>query len=169
VNGTIQANGQWYYQQYGQAAGGSGGSVKITATTVSGTGRIEAIGGVSGELPGGAGAGGGGRIAIDYTAMTLSSDNIIACGGNIGSVKGSAGTIYLKDNAEPYGDLIVDNEDRESSVYTPLRTTLSTFHSITIANRGKLQPIAADVDSFSVQQPVSLVNNAMLWLGNGVS
>ena len=73
VGGTISANGNQGqnntggWNDYG-GGGGSGGSVWIITNTLTGTGKIQAIGGVGGygDLFRG-GGGGGGRIAIYYT------------------------------------------------------------------------------------------------------
>ncbi len=73
------------------------------------------------------GAGGGGRIAIYYDVVTLSTTSIIATGGKSGtgataSYNGGAGTVYLKSNMLPHGDLIIDNRSTSSNdSSTPLR------------------------------------------------
>ncbi|MCP4490877.1 MAG: hypothetical protein GY820_26715, partial [Gammaproteobacteria bacterium] len=68
-----------------------------------------------GSSPQGA-AGGAGRIAVYYNnASAFNFDNLQAHGGTFkndaAKYHGGAGTIYLKDNAQNYGDLIVDNNN----------------------------------------------------------
>jgi hypothetical protein len=76
--------------------------VNITAANLSGSGTITANGG-SGEV-----GGGGGRIAIRYNAMSMDQDNIRAWGGS-GSGTGGNGSVFLKQNVQTNGDLIIDN------------------------------------------------------------
>jgi hypothetical protein len=96
--------------------------------------------------------------------MSLPLENISASGGTGTGSHGSAGTIYLKDNAQSFGNLIIRNSDLSSDVYTPLRTTLTDFETLLLQNRGQLHPFTADITSFSVQQPVPLTNASVLWL-----
>jgi hypothetical protein len=85
-DGTISANGT-NGQGY-QAGSGSGGTVSITTSTLSGAGAIQANGGVN-EL-----GGGGGRIALNYSgALGIPKANITANGGAGNWGAGSAGTI----------------------------------------------------------------------------
>ena len=85
-----------------------------------------------------------------------------------GAYEGSAGTIYLEDNAEASGDLIIDNGGLTSGLTTPLRTDLTTFKSLEIRNRGKLYAELAAVPSFTVMESVSVASNAQLTLESGV-
>ena len=83
-------------------------------------GAIRANGGSAAPDSGG---GSGGRIAISYDAMTLLDTNVLAMGGSAGSPSsdrpGAAGTVYLKNNAQAYGDLIIDNGGLWTTVATP--------------------------------------------------
>jgi len=94
--------------------------VNIHVSTLSGTGMITARGGAG---PGG--AGGGGRIAVYYDVLSMATTSIIATGGKTGSTasyNGGAGTVYLKSNMLPHGDLIIDNRSTSSNdSSTPLR------------------------------------------------
>jgi len=124
ANGGNGSNGYW---QNGQ--GGSGGSVLIQTNSISGAGRIQANGGLSGTIAyhdSLFGGGGGGRIALHYTTRTGIT---IEAKGNIGDnwadpipYNAGAGTIYLKNSALPYADLIVGNaiQTTSSVVTTPL-------------------------------------------------
>jgi hypothetical protein len=113
VNGSILVNGG---NGPGRAGAGSGGSVRIEADTLIGTGSIQANGGNGGTDYG---SGGGGRIAIYYNFNMIPPGNIQCYGGSTYST-GAAGTIYLKDNAQPTGDLIVNNGNISSGVYTSM-------------------------------------------------
>lgn len=108
VNGIIAASGvtgtEWRSGTglwYG-GGGGSGGSIKITANKVAGTGAIRANGGSGGgrELARRGGGGGGGRVAIIYSTSNSITPSVA---GGTGSNSGLAGTTYI------YNDLSVYN------------------------------------------------------------
>ena len=110
IDGSVLANGT----NTNSVAGGAGGSVRIDAVTVSGSGQIHADGGTSGNA-----AGGGGRIALYYQSLSFDKTKIGAPGGsnNSGASRtGSAGTVYLRQNdssSQKLSDeLIVDNASR---------------------------------------------------------
>ena len=112
LNGSILANGEPGTNDY-RSAGGSGGGILLNVGTLSGAGTISANGG---SVPNSTytGSGGGGRIAVYYTTNTLPVANIIATGGmsgngSVAASNGGAGTIYLKNSANSYGDVIVSN------------------------------------------------------------
>jgi hypothetical protein len=131
VDGTIQANGSWG----DRGSGGSGGGIRLDVVgSLSGAGTIQAIGG------GGDSGGGGGRIAVYFGSMTLPDTSISARGQAYG---GSAGTIYLKDNAQANGDVIIDNGGVASSQATPLRTALMAFRSVRVRSAGRLEVASA--------------------------
>lgn len=117
LNGSINADGMDSI-----AGAGSGGSIRLDVTTISGNGSITARGG------NGVSAGaGGGRIALYYTSNALLNANINASGGKggDGSVitrNGGAGTLYLKQSAKTYADLLIDNRGLDSAAdSTPLK------------------------------------------------
>ena len=115
VDGLITARGNDQTGYSGNAGGGAGGSILLTAGNFSGGGSLSADGGNSG----GAGAGGGGRIAI-YSGTDNFSGTISAVGGYTpqwlyGSQFGGAGTIYRKTISAAHGDLIVDNGGKIAS------------------------------------------------------
>ena len=166
VNGMIAANGG--NVPWGRGAGGSGGAIKIGVGNLSGNGKIQSLGGNAPANMGMQGAGSGGRIAIYYTTNTFLTDSIRAYGGYTGA-KAAAGTIYLKDNGQLYGNFIIENNNTYSSKKTPLRTALGTFQNIILKNSGYLQPIATDISTFTVVQQVLLTNNSEFWLSNGVT
>ncbi len=104
LDGRIDASGRT--DKVTGTAGGAGGGIHIDVAALNGTGTIRADGG-----PENGGAGGGGRIVIDYEAMSLPRANVTAAGGTAGTVKqrGAVGTIYLKGASQANGDLIIDN------------------------------------------------------------
>jgi len=108
LDGKIQANGMGSYNR----GSGSGGGIRLDVGTLSGQGRIEAVGG---NTTYSCGAGGGGRIAVYYDSLTLPQENITAAGGltlydGNAKVNGGAGTIYLKASSQQYGELVIDNQ-----------------------------------------------------------
>ncbi|MGA2854030.1 MAG: hypothetical protein ABSE90_07875 [Verrucomicrobiota bacterium] len=102
LDGTFSANG---LDSSGSSGGGAGGSVWITADSLTGDGSVQANGGAT--APYGA-AGGGGRIAI-YTYSTAGFDtNHISTAGGVG---GGTGTQVLgyptpRPNAEVVGSAL---------------------------------------------------------------
>jgi len=110
VNGRIAADGTaGLIQSAGGApdpgGGGAGGSLWITAQTLSGSGSITANGGSGANVA--AGGGGGGCIALYFTTNNFSG-NWSAMGGS-GYQYGGAGTIYTKTPGQTWGQLTVDN------------------------------------------------------------
>jgi hypothetical protein len=113
IDGKVLANGS-----QGSSGSGAGGSIRIDAQTISGTGEIRADGGLTNHA-----AGGGGRIAVYYNTLTLDRAKILALGGlHSGNTTrtAAAGTVYLKQTAQTYGDLIVDNTGRTATHNTAL-------------------------------------------------
>jgi hypothetical protein len=105
VDGRLEADGG-VGGNYG--GGGAGGSLLVTAASLTGSGRISAMGGEASRDATGGGGGGGGRIALYYDAFDEALlDQMTAAGGN-GLQQGGAGTIFLKASSNPGGDLIVD-------------------------------------------------------------
>ena len=116
LDGAIRADGG----NGGTTTGaGSGGGIRMDVGTLRGVGVISASGGSTGQYGGG---GGGGRIAIYYTDMTGFDRTQITAYGGTGFGKGGAGTIFLKAATQNFGELIVDNNNLVSSIFsTPLR------------------------------------------------
>jgi FlgD Ig-like domain len=138
VDGSILANGGNGSGYNAESGGGSGGSIWLEVGSLTGTGKIESRGGDGLDFAGGgSGSGGGGRIAIYYDAMGFASERIQAYGAS-GGYNSGAGTIYLKDNAESYGDLIIDNANILTSLMTPHMTGYENFDSLVIRNKGRL-------------------------------
>jgi hypothetical protein len=103
VDGAIRANGG---DRTGTGTGrGAGGSVWITAGSVTGGGSVEARGGEGYNY----GAGGGGAVSIEHqNGVGVLLPTVLVRGGNTGN-KGGAGTMYVKGPSSVYGDLTVDN------------------------------------------------------------
>jgi hypothetical protein len=105
INGSIRSNG---------AGCASGGSIWLDTQTLRGDGTIQASGGDDCNY----GAGGGGRIAIYYAnrlngfaSNSTVNTKIYSRGGTSGGLSraAAAGTIYMKNTSQTYGDLLVDN------------------------------------------------------------
>jgi hypothetical protein len=115
--GTINAKGVG--TGFSARGGGAGGSINLTADSISGTaGAITANGGTAET-----GGGGGGRIAVRLTGTGQTfpasvSANITAYGGEHSysetSARGAAGTIYLKTAEQARGVLLVKNNVNSS-------------------------------------------------------
>ncbi|MDW8310947.1 MAG: hypothetical protein RMK20_16365, partial [Verrucomicrobiales bacterium] len=103
LDGAILADGQWPPSAGG--GGGAGGSVWLSARTLSGSGRISANGGSA--LLSQSGGGSGGRIAVEFET-NLFSGTITAFGG-VGYQNGAAGTIYFQTNPLGAAQVLVDN------------------------------------------------------------
>lgn len=109
-NGIISVNGEQGMENFGwgypATPGGSGGSIYISANTLSGVGLFQSNGGGTESS---AGAGGGGRISLNYTEDEFTG-LIQAYGGNnpdqIG-YDGGPGSIYVN------GSLTFDNNNFE--------------------------------------------------------
>jgi hypothetical protein len=63
--------------------------------------------------------------------------NISARGGT-SQANASAGTIYLKDNAQSSGSIIVDNANISCQLYTPWKSGLTTIQNLSVMKAGKL-------------------------------
>ncbi|MEA2604010.1 MAG: large repetitive protein [Acidobacteriota bacterium] len=114
--GVISADGE----QASAGGSGAGGTVRLAAASLSGPGSITASGGGSTDFFGT--SGGGGRIAL-YAATVedrLIGNTHAAGGWKFGGLsqyhRGSAGTLFVKRDAAPFGDLIVDNSGRGTLV-----------------------------------------------------
>lgn len=115
-NGSIMASGTTGVGRNG-ATGGSGGSIWITAGTISGNGTISSNGGAGTYRAGYyGGSGSGGRIAL-YFHTNDSFNGVVTAYGGLGTtvvLDGSAGTILTKDMSANFTVLTVDNVGRSS-------------------------------------------------------
>ena len=95
INGLLSANG---FQGSGiNAGGGSGGSILIKATNMTGHGEISVAGG---KGTGSGGAGAGGRVGIHCRWRYRYGGNLRDHGGH-SKVGAAAGTIYIEENYRP--------------------------------------------------------------------
>ena len=97
--------------QTSTSGGGSGGSLWVTCSQFTGSGKIEANGG-NGNYHGGGGA--GGRITVNYITGGFHSDQTDARGGQKGSASnvepGGPGVIYLDGKMPVVKNLRIDNK-----------------------------------------------------------
>lgn len=142
-DGEIQANGPTASYHTG-----AGGSVWVTAGSISGTGAITANGGdtTNGSWPTG---GGGGRVAVwltdpdaDFSRCDVS--RITAFGGALNKViRSAAGTVYLKTGAqsEDGGTLVIANADTTVRPWTEIGSDMETVRvgSLVIRDKGRFR------------------------------
>ena len=110
VDGAIRANGATTGQS-SYAGNGSGGAILIHAGILAGDGQVESNGGTGIGIPGG-----GGRVAVYYTALDPAHNlgglrRISAFAGSTQTAptrQASAGTVFTKAAAQQSGDLHVD-------------------------------------------------------------
>lgn len=111
VDGTIAANAQKQYVSGNPEKGhGAGGSVFITASSISGSGTVDVSARPAGisEIAYTGYAGSGGRMALVATSgeVTIPMANLLA-NGSYGSYSAGAGTIYIKNATDTNGSLLV--------------------------------------------------------------
>ncbi|RME19755.1 MAG: hypothetical protein D6800_13890, partial [Candidatus Zixiibacteriota bacterium] len=141
LEGTIRANGEDGYGQYWNG-GGSGGGIRLDVGTLTGSGAIQAWGGL-GEVNGSnKGSGGGGRIVVIYGDKTGWTGSINASGGpsTNGQNIGGAGSIYLRQTAASYGELILSNSlDTTGVKPTVLLTNEPTLQNLDLTDGAQLR------------------------------
>jgi hypothetical protein len=133
LDGDVFANGA--NATNSRSGGGSGGSIWITAQTISGSGAITANGGNGEPIHGG--GGGGGRIAI-YSNTNNFSGSLAAHGG-LGWKAGGAGTIYTKLTTDN-GLLLLDNAGRAG---TNSLVSVTTSANVTLRGGARVIPSGA--------------------------
>jgi hypothetical protein len=146
LDGTLLANGQNGANYNG---GGSGGSIWLDVGTLQGSGSIQANGGLHANSPGDSGDGGGGRVAVYYYDASGFDLTAIQCAAiNDGA---GAGTVYLKDNAEPFGRLTLDNEARSHSTTIPSALTVGSnrFDRLSVSGEACLDLTATNLLTLS--------------------
>ncbi len=94
LDGSVRANG---VSSGGREGAGAGGSIYLTAQTLSGSGAILAVGG-NGSAPHNSGAGAGGRIALYSDSNSFSGTNSVRSGAPI---SGEAGSLYQAATPAP--------------------------------------------------------------------
>ena len=156
LDGVLSADGAAYRDCCGNAGGGSGGSVWISAGTLTGAGSITARGGTGG---GGGGAGGGGRIALRFTQNSFAGT--LNAAGALGYQNAGAGTIYTKAAGDATGHVLVDNHGIEG-LWTPL--TAPEAFELVVANLGKATMLASMTNS-----SLTIRTNGLLSCSAGLS
>ena len=162
INGTISAT-----SSTSGYSSGSGGSILINTGILSGSGVMN----VNAPQTGGGNAaytgGGGGRMAIYYTTLsggyatnaTLISSLQAYGGYYVSSTNarqyGAAGTIYLKQSAQTYGDMIVNNNAHDSGTtsvatffYVPASTASSALTTTSLTATSAFSNIYGNIVDF---------------------
>ena len=158
LDGVIRANGG---ESAASAAGdGSGGAIFIVSKTLSGNGTIQANGGGNNS---GTGAGGG-RVAVIHLDMeTMNTTGITAQGGLGYYGNGANGTVFLKQEQNPGGELVITGQG-PSSPWTDLHIPPGyTFDSLTLRNNARV----IVYDPISVTGKVWISGNSVLTHNNG--
>ncbi|NOS70465.1 MAG: carboxypeptidase regulatory-like domain-containing protein, partial [Verrucomicrobia bacterium] len=144
VGGTLSlddarlgANGSEGLQD--DSGGGSGGSVWITASAITGSGIINADGG-AGELFNG-GGGGGGRIAIYSPANTFTG--LVSVAGGAGWVAGGTGTVFQSSSLIPFAAI-------SHSPSTPVSNVVSF---VDVSFNAPVNPFTVDTGDVVLQVP----------------
>jgi hypothetical protein len=133
LGGEILANGKSYTVD--GVSAGAGGTVWIKAGTVTGAGMIEAAGGNLTLAPSCydyAGAGGGGRVALDVGSFSSFDPNAQArawggvtdCAGTTSDRFAASGTLYYKTSTSTYGNLVIDGGEAFNSAPRQPRATV---------------------------------------------
>eukprot|EP01041_Mallomonas_annulata_P005234 gene5233-10478_t len=177
IDGMVECNG--VSPQQSESGGGAGGSILLSAGTITGSGWIAAIGGrgsnetvAHSRIFGQGGGGGGGRIAIHVKSTATASffTGVLSATGGYGYENGSAGTIFI-DKGSTSGSssggistssrtIIVNNERIITSYMTLLDEACPLGPVDVIGNGGSHVVIAVTSTS-----PTSTTNKHF-YLGN---
>lgn len=138
VDGALSAKGS--AADTAGAGGGSGGSLWLSAKTLSGTGKISADGG-NGDVTT-SGGGGGGQIAVYFNADAFTGIFSARGGAGVG-LSGGAGTIFLETNGLPFStgsQLTLDNGGSPGA-NTPLAAFTAPLLILNGANASSSSPL----------------------------
>ncbi len=130
VNGGLIVDGLPNSVAYGGC--GSGGSIYVTTSSLTGTGLISAVGG-----SGSGGGGGGGRIAL-YSSTDTFTGTKLAYGGSGNGQYGGAGTILSKRASQANGDLVIANLQNVTSIASTDLVGELHFDNIQVTSGGVL-------------------------------
>lgn len=178
-NGIIEADGWPNDNGYGGSSAGGGGSIYVTAGTVSTNAsgyKFSAGGGfMDGNSETVACGGGGGRIAIYYTtaAGSFSIGQLATIGGwgYGGSGCGNGGTEYMKKASDSGAALTVENGNQVPNYLpTPLPPTNLTLKTLYIQNAATAK-MMANTYTYNFGSTGTLVvdSNATLYIPNDQS
>lgn len=137
IDGTILARGEDRISN-NPCSGGSGGTVNLTADTISGTGTVSVAGGSGYNYSGG---GSGGRMALvqkvgtDFDALQLSAIGGL-CGAGRSAQHGACGTIFQKKAVDSAGTLLIDSGNISTTSSTVLSNDTCRLDAITVTNGG---------------------------------
>ena len=148
LDGVVSANGAAGQQD--DSGGGSGGSVWITASQLTGGGALQAIGG-EGELYGG-GGGGGGRVAV-YSLMNTYTGSVSVAGG-VGAFSGATGTVFTADALDAFGVF----------AQTPVGVFSNALSQVTLEFNTALNPFSIAREDFVLYTPNGLLASLDLTL-----
>src|SRR5690606_6754532 len=133
------------------AAGGSGGSIWLSGTSVRGSGQVTANGGSGLDFRTSyGGGGGGGRVAIysnDEPDVELSARGGLS-NVNANDVDGAAGTVFVKLPSQANGSLRVDNQGYSTTVDTPQTEADVVYDSLSV--QGGSHYVVANGQALSV-------------------
>jgi len=101
IDGAVLADGNpGIYSNYRIGSGGSGGGIALHVGTLAGSGRVSAGGGAGGVNYGfgatKAGAGGGGRVAVNFASLASFDTSKITARGGTGGTPGGDGTVVVR-------------------------------------------------------------------------
>jgi hypothetical protein len=159
-NGLISANGNNGVAgaNYKAGGGGSGGSIYIITNQITGNGNITANGGKGAvKLTRYGGCGSGGRIAVYYN--TNNFNGLLEAKGCTNYDISGPGTIYLKDNADAYGSLTLDNKGNVNPTKTAFDGTFN-FKNLEILGGAILQ----HSDNSNTQQYSMIIHSGNITL-----
>ena len=133
VDGSMEAGGG--ESGGGSAGDGSGGGINLVTKTLSGQGSLTANGG--GENSG-VGAGGG-RIAVRYLDMaTMDINRITALGADGQYGNGANGTVYLKQEEDADGAIIITGRGAGSPWTNLTIPDGYSFDTVTLSNQARV-------------------------------
>jgi hypothetical protein len=146
LGGTLSANGDYGWQD--SSGGGAGGSLWLSANTLTGLGTISAMGG-NGDLWNG-GGGGGGRIAI-YSPTNLFA-GVTNVSGGLGWMTGQSGTVFL--SSTPFNFLV--------SSQSPTGVVNNTVSYVDLLFNEAVDPASVTAAAFTLTTPTGVMNASNL-------
>ena len=146
LNGQILANGQ---QASNGVQGGAGGTVRIEATLLSGTGKIEANGANASDHQGNrAGPGGGGRVAIEADLSGFNPSTQVSVYGGKRYYRetdhqfAAPGTVLVRESSSTFGRLYIDGGDSRVEGLSVEATALPDLGTGSVV---AIEPVAGDL------------------------
>jgi hypothetical protein len=146
VDGRLVADGGQGQQD--DSGGGSGGSVWVTANTITGSGLVSADGG-AGELLGG-GGGAGGRIAL-YSPMNTFTGLVSVAGGG-GAMAGQTGTVFTSSTLAGF----------QAISHSPTGVVSNTVSYVDLNFSEVVNPLSIATSDFMLFTPAGSVDQSNL-------